>query len=251
MWNRWKDTFVLSHRVMKHNYRSPDTLITVVGMPVMMLLLFVYVFGGAIEAKGQSYVNFVVPGIILFAMASGSAYTALRINVDKTSGIFDRFRSMPIARSAILSGHVFASVFFMAIATVIVVLISLLCGFRPSAGPLQWLGAIGLLTLFAFAMTWLSVPFGLTAGNAEGAGAFSYLLLMLLFISSAFVPTDSMPTAVRLFAEHQPMTPIIQAVRDLLLDRPVGNDGWWAADWCVAIILAAYLAALRAVRTAR
>lgn len=235
MFSRWKDTFVLSHRIMKHNYRSPDTLITVIGMPVMMLLLFVYVFGGAIEARGQSYINFVVPGIILMAIASGSAYTSLRINVDKTSGIFDRFSSLPIARSAILSGHVLASVLFMAISTIIVVLISLLCGFRPDAGPLQWLGAIGLLLLFAFAMTWLSVPFGLTSGSAESAGAFSYLLLMLLFVSSAFVPTDSMPTAVRIFAEHQPMTPIIQAVRDLMLDRPVGSDGWWAVGWCVAI----------------
>ncbi|MFA6309681.1 MAG: ABC transporter permease [Clostridia bacterium] len=245
------DTVVMNGRVIRHTTRSIDTIITVVAMPIMFMLLFVYVFGGALNTGSIVYINFVVPGIILMTIASGVAYTAVRINNDITTGIFDRFHSMPISKSSILGGHVFASVVFNMVSTLLVTLIALAIGFRPQAGIIEWLIAIGIILLFTLAMTWVSVTFGLLANTAEGAGVFAYPMLILLFISSAFVPTDSMPGIVRAFAENQPMTSIIEAVRALLLHEPVGNNVWIAILWCVGILIVFYLAAMQIYRKKR
>jgi len=241
----FSDTAVLSGRVLRHTFRSIDTLITVVVMPIMMMLIFVYVFGGAMNTGSVDYINFVVPGIVLFTIASGVAYTAFRINNDVTAGIFDRFHSMPISKSSILWGHVLTSVVFNAFSTALVLLVALLAGFRPEVGIAGWLLVIGIVLLFTLAMTWVSVTFGLLANSGEGAAVFSYPPLGLLFISSAFAPTGSMPGVVRTFAEHQPMTPIIEAVRALMMNEPVGNNGLITVLWCVGLLIASYIAAMQ------
>ena len=241
----FSDTAVMSGRVMRHTFRSIDTIITVVAMPIMMMLLFVYVLGGSMKTGSGHYINFIVPGIVLYTIASGVAYTALRINNDVTAGIFDRFYSMPISKASILWGHVLTSVVFNALSTVLVLLVALLAGFRPEAGIAGWLSVIGILLLFMLAMIWVSVTFGLLAKSGEGAAVFAYPMLGLLFISSSFAPTGSMPGAVRAFAEHQPMTPIIETVRALMMNEPVGNNALIAVIWCVGILIAFYVAAIQ------
>ncbi|MFD0896394.1 ABC transporter permease [Loigolactobacillus binensis] len=238
------DTFTLAGRLIKHNLRSLDTIITVILMPIAMLLLMVYLFGGAIQIDGVShaeYVNYVLPGILLMTIATGSAYTALRINLDKTSGMFDRFKTLPISKSAVLNGQAVASVIFMLTSTLIVLAVAFLIGFRSKASISEWLLALLLIVGFAIAVTWLSVPFALAASSIDGASAFSYLILLLLFVSSAFVPVTGMPKVVRIFAENQPLTHVIQAVRQLLTTQPIGNHGWIAAAWLIGITLFSYL----------
>lgn len=242
------DTLALSNRIMRHNIRSIDTLLTVIAMPVMILLGMVYVFGGAIQIQGVSqdeYINYVLPGILLITIASGSAYTSLRINLDKTSGMFDRFKSMPISKSAVLGGQVIASVIFMLVSISAVLLVGFLIGFRSSATFSEWLLVGLLLVLFSLTVTWLSVPFGLAAGSIEGASSFSYILLGMLFVSSAFVPVNGMPKIVGIFAENQPMTPIIQTIRNLLNSNVVGNDLWVSIVWMVVIIILSYVVGIR------
>lgn len=232
-------------RSMRHILRSMDTIITVTIMPIGFMLLFVYVFGGAIQAGTDNYVNYLLPGILLIAIASGIAYTAYRLFMDMQRGIFERFHSMPIARSAPLWGHVLTSLISNAISVVVIVLIALIMGFRSSAGILSWLAVAGILALFTLALTWIAAIAGLSAKSVDGAGAFSYPLIFLPFISSAFVPTASMPPAVRAFAENQPVTAIVEAIRALLSSQPVGTDIWVALAWCVGILLVAYIFATR------
>jgi len=239
------DSTVLLRRSLRHIMRSPDTIITTAITPIAMLLLFVYVLGGAINAGAGNYVNYLLPGILLITVASGIAYTALRLFTDVSSGIFERFQSMPIARSALLWGHVLTSVVANLISLVLVTLVALAMGFRSGAGPLAWLAALGLLVLITVALTWLAVIPGLTAKSVDGASAFSYPLIFLPFISSAFVPTSGMPGPVRWFAEHQPVTSIVNTLRGLLAGRPVGNGGWIALAWCVGLLLIAYALAMR------
>ncbi|WP_257128973.1 ABC transporter permease [Bacillus pseudomycoides] len=182
-----------------------------------------------------------LPGILLMTIASGSAYTSLRINLDKTSGMFDRFKSMPISKSSVLGGHVLASVIFMLVSIIAVLIVGFLAGFRSNATFSEWLLVGFLIILFSLTLTWLSIPFALAAGSIEGASSFSYILLMMLFVSSAFVPVDGMPKVVRLFAENQPMTPIIQAIRDLFNSHAIGNDLWVSIGWMVLIIMISYI----------
>jgi ABC-2 type transport system permease protein len=233
-------TAALTGRSLRHITRSPDTIITTTIMPIAFLLLFVYVFGGAINTGSDSYVNYLLPGILLMTIASGISYTAFRLFLDMKSGIFERFQSMPIARSSVLWAHVLTSLVANAISVVVVVLVAVLMGFHSSAGVLDWLAVAGILTLFTLALTWLAVIPGLTAKSPDGASAFSYPLIFLPFISSAFVPTDSMPGAVRAFAENQPVTTIVNAIRDLLTQQPVGTDIWIALAWLVGILVVAY-----------
>jgi ABC-2 type transport system permease protein len=214
-------------------------------MPIAMMLLFVYVFGGAIQTGTGNYVNYLLPGILLIAIASGISYTAYRLFMDMQSGIFERFHSMPIARSAALWGHVLTSLVSNAISVVVIILVALIMGFRSSAGISSWLAVAGILALFTLALTWVAAIAGLSAKSADGAGAFSYPLIFLPFISSAFVPTESMPSGVRAFAENQPVTSIVDAIRSLLARQPVGNEIWVALAWCVGIMLVAYLFAMR------
>lgn len=243
------DTRTLTGRSLKHILRSPDTIITTVMMPLGMLLLFVYVFGGAIRAGADDYVNYLLPGILLVTIVSGISYTAFRLFLDKQGGIFERFRSMPIARSSMLWAHVLTSLVANAVSVVIVVGVAVLIGFRSGAGPLAWLTVAGILLLFTLALTWLAVIPGLTASSPDGASGFAYPLLMLPFVSSAFVPTDTMPGPVRAFAEHQPVTAIIDTLRRLLAEQPVGGGVWVAVGWCLAILLVAQLVAMAKFRS--
>ena len=239
------DMCIMLERSMRHIFRSMDTIITVTIIPIAMMLLFVYVFGGAIQTETDNYVNYLLPGILLMAIASGISYTAYRLFLDMQSGIFERFNSMPIARSSALWGHVLTSLVSNAISVVVIILVALIMGFRSSAGILSWLAIVGILALFTLALTWIAAIAGLSAKSVDGAGAFSYPLIFLPFISSAFVPTESMPTGVRIFAEHQPVTSIVDAIRSLLAQQPVGNDIWIALVWCLGILIVAYIFAMR------
>jgi ABC-2 type transport system permease protein len=241
----FSDMGVMLGRSMRHIFRSMDTIITVTIMPIAFMLLFVYVFGGAIQTGTDNYVNYLLPGILLIAIASGIAYTAYRLFMDMQSGIFERFHSMPIARSTVLWGHVLTSLVSNAISVVVIILVALIMGFRSSAGVLSWLAVAGILALFTLALTWIAAIAGLSATSVDGAGAFSYPIIFLPFISSAFVPTKSMPSVVRAFAENQPVTSIVEAIRALLSDQSVGNNIWVALAWCVGIMLVAYIFAMR------
>ena len=236
----FSDTTALTGRSLRHITRSPDTIITTVITPIAIMLLFVYVFGGAIDTGSVSYVDYMLPGILLITIASGVAYTALRLSTDMQGGLFERFQSMPIARSGVLWAHVLTSLVANLISVVVVVLVALLVGFRSGAGVDAWLAVGGILMLFTLALTWIAVIPGLTAKTVEGAGAFAYPLIFLPFISSAFVPTESMPGPVRAFAENQPVTSIVNAIRDLFAGQPVGSDIWVALGWCVGVLVVAY-----------
>lgn len=240
----FSDMGVMLGRSMRHIFRSMDTIITVTITPIALLLLFVYVFGGAIQTGTDNYVNYLLPGILLIAIASGIAYTAFRLFMDVQGGIFERFLSMPIARSSMLWGHVLTSLVSNAISIVAIILVALVVGFRSSAGVLSWLAVAGILALFTLALTWIAVIPGLIAKSVDGASAFSYPLIFLPFISSAFVPTASMPGPVRVFAENQPVTSIVNAIRALLSCKPVGNDIWIALAWCLGILIVAYAFAM-------
>lgn len=239
---------VMLERSMRHTFRSMDTIITVTIMPIMFMLLFVYVFGGAIQTGTDNYVNYLLPGIMLMAISSGIAYTSYRLFMDMQRGIFERFHSMPIARSAAIWGHVLTSLVSNAISVVVIILVALVIGFRSSAGPLAWLAVAGILTLFTLALTWIAVIAGVSATSVDGAGAFAYPLIFLPFISSAFVPTKSMPSVVRAFAENQPVTSIVESIRALLSNQPVGNEIWVALAWCIGVIIVAYIFAMRAYK---
>ena len=238
------DTAVLLGRSLRHISRSPDTIITTAIMPIAMMLLFVYVFGGAIETGTDEYVNYLLPGILLITIASGISYTAYRLFLDMKGGIVERFQSMPIARSSVLWAHVLTSLVANLISLVVVVLVAMLMGFRSGAGVLAWLAVAGILVLFTLGLTWLAVIPGLTASSVEGASAFSYPLIFLPFISSAFVPTDSMPGPVRAFAEHQAVTSIVNTIRELFAGQSLGSDLWVALAWCVGLLAVAYALAV-------
>ena len=242
------DARVMLGRSMRHITRSPDTIITVTIMPIMFLLLFRYVFGGAIQAGTDNYVNYMMPGILLIAIASGISYTAFRLFGDMQGGIFERFHSMPIARSSVLWGHVLTSLVSNALSVAVILVVGLIMGFRTSAGLPAWLAVAGILGLFTLALTWVAVIPGLTASTPDGAGAFSYPLVFLPLVSSAFVPTETMPGPVRAFAENQPVTSIVDSSRALLAGQPVGADLWAALAWCVGILVVAYAVAMTVYR---
>ncbi|MGO1052265.1 ABC transporter permease [Crossiella sp. CA198] len=242
------DVTVLFGRSLKHITRSLDTIITTAIMPVAMMLMFVYVFGGAINTGSGSYINYMLPGILLITVASGVAYTAFRLFTDLRSGIFERFQSLPIARSGVLWAHVLTSLIANLLSLVIVLGVALLLGFRSGAGVPAWLAVAGTLILFTLALTWLAVIAGLSAKSVDGASAFSYPLIFLPFLSSAFVPTATMPGPVRAFAEHQPVTAIVNAIRGLLTQQPAGDDLWIALAWCAGVLLVAYLLATATYR---
>jgi ABC-2 type transport system permease protein len=238
------DTALLTGRSLRHILRSPDTIITTTITPIVMMLLFVYVFGGAIQTGSDNYVTYLLPGILLITVASGISYTAYRLFLDMKDGIFERFESLPIARSSVLWAHVLTSLVANLISVLVVVLVALLMGFRSGAGVLAWLAVAGILILFTLALTWLAVIPGLTAKSVDGAGAFSYPLIFLPFISSAFVLTATMPGPVRAFAENQPVTSIVNTIRDLFTQQPVDTDIWIALAWCVGILIVAYTLAI-------
>jgi ABC-2 type transport system permease protein len=242
------DTVVLLGRSLRHIGRSPDTIISTVIMPIAFLLLFVYVFGGAIQTGSDSYVNYLLPGILIITVASGISYTAYRLFLDMRGGIFERFQSMPIARSSVLWAHVLTSLVANLISLAVVVLVALVMGFRSGAGVLGWLAVAGIMMLFTLALTWLAVIPGLTARSVDGASAFSYPLVFLPFVSSAFVPTQSMPGPVRAFAENQPVTSIVNAIRGLFGQQQSGDDVWIALGWCAGLLVVTYGIAMAVYR---
>lgn len=242
------DTAVLTGRSLRHITRSLDTIITTAVTPVAIMLLFVFVFGGAIDTGSVNYVDYLLPGILLITIASGVAYTSARLFTDMQSGIFERFQSMPIARSSVLWSHVLTSVVANLTSVTVVIGVALIMGFRSGANVLEWLAAAGILTLFTLALTWLAVIAGLSAKTMDGASAFAYPLIFLPFISSAFVPTDTMPGPVRFFAEYQPVTSIVDALRNLLAGQPVGGGIWIALAWCVGILVTGYLVSMLVYR---
>ena len=244
------DTWTMTKRSLRHTTRSVDTIITVVLMPIALLLLFVYVFGGALGKQTGSidYVDFITPGVLIMTVLSGIAYAAVRLSTDLQQGIISRFRTMPVTPSAVLSGQAVSSTLSNLFSCSLVVVVAFLVGFRPEADAAAWLWFVGLLVLFTLATTWLAMFFGLLAKTPEGAGAFSYILLLLIFISPSFVPTDSMTPWLRGFAENQPMTPIIETMRSLLTQGTPGPDIWGALAWAAGILIVSYTLALRIYR---
>lgn len=235
------DTAVLTARSLRHILRSPDTIITTVITPIALMLLFVFVLGGAIETGSDAaYIDYLLPGILLITIASGIAYTAYRLFLDLQGGIVERFQSMPIARPSVLWAHVLTSLAAILVSVAVVIGVALLLGFRSGASVGAWLAVAGILTLFTLALTWIAVIAGLSAKTVDGASAFSYPLIFLPFISSAFVPTGSMPGPVAWFAENQPVTSIVNTVRALLSGVPVGGEIVVALAWLAGILLVAY-----------
>jgi ABC-2 type transport system permease protein len=224
-------------RGVRLSARNVEALLTAVFLPIMLMLLFVYLFGGAIDT-GTAYVTYVVPGVLLLCAGFGAAMTAVSVSQDMTTGIVDRFRSMDVPAASILAGHVVASVARNLVATALVFAVAFGIGFRPSAGPVRWLAAVGVLLLFIVAISWLSAAVGLLARTPEAAGGFTFFVSFLPYPSSAFVPIETMPGWLRGFATHQPVTGVIETLRGLLLDLPLGSSPARAVAWCVGIIAA-------------
>jgi ABC-2 type transport system permease protein len=258
------DSATMLRRSLRRMRRYPSLTLFIAGIPVVLLLLFVYVFGGTLGAGlggpggspgagvpaaasmgRDAYVAYVVPGILLITVAGAAQGTAISVAMDMTAGIIARFRTMAIARGAVLAGHVIGSVIQTLLATVLVLLVAVAMGFRPTTGPAAWLAAGGLLVLTAVAVSWLSVALGLVANSVETASNTPMFLTLLPFMGSGFVPTASMPGPLQWFAERQPFTPIIETLRGLLLGTPIGDDGWIAVAWCLVLAIAGYLWAMR------
>lgn len=236
------DAGAMSGRSLRRSTRELDVLLLSVLLPVMLMLLFVHVFGGALglAVEGTAYVDYVVPGVVLLCAGYGAAQTAVSVAGDLSTGVIDRFRSLPVWHPSVLVGHVAASMARNAVATVAVVLVALAAGFRPAAGPVGWLAAAGLVALYVLALSWVSLCIGLVAGGVEAASGFTFVVLFLPYLSSAFVPTATMPTALRVFSEHQPVTPVIETLRAVLLDAQGGRPGE-AVLWCLGLLLLAVL----------
>ncbi|MEV0251142.1 ABC transporter permease [Nocardia sp. NPDC050712] len=238
-----QDSGTMLDRNLRHTLRSPDSMIMTIALPVMILLMFVYVFGGAMDIGPGAYIDYVVPGIILLCAGFGAATTAVSLSSDLTDGIIDRFRAMAISRTAVLTGHVAESLIRNMLTTGLVIVVAVALGFRPTADPLRWLGALAVLAMFIFALSWVAAALGVLAKNPEAASGFTFIFMFLPYVSSAFVPPESMPSALHWFAEHQPVTPVIETVRGLLMGTPIGNSALLAVLWCAGIALAGYLAA--------
>jgi ABC-2 type transport system permease protein len=243
-----QDSTTMLWRELKHTLRYPLLLVGTILVPVVLLLLFVYILGGPIgaglgdAARGAPYVDFLVPGILMMTVAAGSGPTAINVCIDMTGGIIDRFRTMPITPGAVLAGHVGGSVLRTLVTTTVVTGVALLIGFRPQASVLDWFAAAGIIAAFSFALAWVSAAFGLTAKTVAGANSATLPIQFLLpFLSSAFVPADSMPAGVRWFTGHQPFTPVVECLRALLTGAPIGNTVYLSLAWCAVIALAGYL----------
>ncbi len=251
----FSDTWTMTRRSLRHIVRSPDTIITVVAMPIALMLLFVYVFGGnfgrIFRTGPVKYVDFIVPGIVAMTVVSGIAYAAVRLSMDMQKGMVSRFRTMPIASSSILSGHAVSSLLSNLFSVLLVVLIGLLVGFRSHASAVEWLMFVALTGSFTLATTWLAIMFGLLAKTVEGAGSFSYILLLLVFVSPGFTPTGTMSAPVRAFAERQPITPIVDTMRSLLVYGHAGDSAWAAFAWCGGLLAVCYVASLWFFRARR
>lgn len=223
-------------RSIRHTLRNGEALVMAVALPTILMLMFTFVFGGALDPTG-GYVDYVVPGIILTCAGFGASYTAVAVNHDMTAGIIDRFRTMPIGGSALLVGHIVASLVKNLVATAIVVGVAVAIGFRPSAGALEWLGAVGIIALWILAITALFAAIGLAAGSPDAASGYGFILLFLPYISSSFVPISTLPTWLQPVAQHQPVTPVIESIRGLLMGGPTDASWLVAVAWCVGIVV--------------
>ncbi|WP_029432489.1 ABC transporter permease [Blastococcus sp. URHD0036] len=241
------DVATMTGRCIRLTRRDADTLVMSIVLPLMQMALFVYVFGGAISTRA-GYIDYVVPGIVLLCTGYGAASTATAVAADTASGMVDRLRSMPVRSSAVLTGHVVASVARNAVATTVVIGAAVLIGFRPDAEPAEWLLAAAVLLLYVLALSWLAAFLGVLARGVESASAFSFVMLFLPYLSSAFVPPDTLPTALRAVAEHQPITPVTETVRGLLSGTPIGSSAWLAVAWCTGLLVASAVAASWAFR---
>jgi ABC-2 type transport system permease protein len=246
------DSATMLRRQLRHMQRYPSMTLLILGLPVILLLLFVYVFGGTLGAglggvtdSRAVYVNYVTPGIIVLTVAAAAQATAISVAMDMTEGIIARFRTMAISRASVLTGHVLGSMIQSMLGVAVVIGIAVLIGFRPTASPIEWIAAISVLAMISFALIWLSVALGLVSKSVETASNLPMFLLLLPFLGSGFVPTDSMPAGVRWFAEYQPFTPVTQTLRGLLLGTPIGSNAIIAVVWCAGIALLGYLWARR------
>jgi len=237
------DGWTIFCRNLKHIFRNPESLIVSMALPIILMLLFVYVFGGAIQTSSD-YVNYVVPGIIITCVGYGSATTAIGVTQDMKDGFFERLRSMPVHASALLVGHVAGSFVRNMISTILVIFVAWLIGFRPNASLIEWIGVIGMLSLFLLSLSWMAVLFGLLAKNAETASAFTFLPMFLPYVSSAFVPANTMPSWLQAFSENQLMTPFIETLRGMLIGTPIGNNDWLAIIWFGGLLIAAFIMAM-------
>jgi ABC-2 type transport system permease protein len=244
------DTAALVGRCLRRSTRQLDTLLLAVLLPVMLLLMFVYVFGGAMDA-GMDYIDFVVPGIILLTAGYGSSTTAVDVASDITGGIMDRFRSMPIRATGVMTGHAFASMARNAVSTALVIGIAMLIGFDANATALEWFAAIGLIGLYVAALTWLAVAIGVVASGPEAASGFTFTILFLPYVSSAFVPVDTMPDVLSSIAVWNPVTPVADTLRGLLLGTPIGSSGAQAVAWCLGLLAVGWFAAALLFRRKR
>lgn len=237
-----RDGLTMSKRSLMHIFRDVESLLMAIALPVSIMLLFVYVFGGAIQT-GTDYVNYVVPGVIITCAGFGSSLISVSVTKDMSGGLFERFRSMPLQPSSLLVGHVVGGYLRNMIATLAVFIVALLIGFRPEAGLLEWLGVLGILTLYMISINWLFVVLGLLTKNVETAGAFTFPMLFLPYLSSAFVPTNTMPAWLDAFSKHQPMTPLIEALRGLLIGTPIDYNLWLTILWFSGLLVLSYIAA--------
>jgi ABC-2 type transport system permease protein len=236
------DARVMVTRSVRRSFRDPEAFFTALMLPVILMLLFVYVFGGAMRT-GTSYVDYVVPGLIVLCAGFGAGTTATAVAADMSNGIVDRFRSMPLAKSSVVIGHVVASLVRNLLATVLVIGVGLAVGWRPDGSPLDWLAAAGLVVLFILALSYLAAAVGLVAGSPEAANSMTIVLMFLPYVSTAFVPVATMPTWLRGFAEHQPMTPVIETLRGLWMGTPLGHQPVWALAWSLGIRAVSVVAA--------
>lgn len=244
-----QNAITMSGRCIRLTSRALDAIITSVMMPVMLMLVFVYLFGGAIKnSTGGDYVNYVIPGVLMLCAGWGSAATAVNVNLDMNGGIVDRLRSMDVGGTAVLCGHVVASVARNVVSTLIVFGVALLIGFRADADVVRWIAAAGVLLMYMLAASWLAAVFGLLVKTAEAAGGFSFLMMFVPYVSSAFVPVSTLPSWLRGVAKHQPVTPIIECLRRLLNDQPLGDNAWLAVAWCAGILLVSVVLADRTFR---
>jgi ABC-2 type transport system permease protein len=230
------DALTMSGRCLRLSRRNVEAVLTSLMLPIMLMLLFVYLFGGAIETGTDKYVTYVVPGLLLLCAGYGASVTAVSVCHDMAGGIVDRFRSLDVGGPAVLSGHVAASVVRNAASTVLVLGVGVLVGFRPHASALDWLGAAAILLAFVVALSWFAAVIGLLAKTPEGASGFTFFVMFLPYPSSAFVPVHTMPGWIQGFATHQPVTPVIETIRSVLLGTPAGTNPWQAVAWCAGIL---------------
>lgn len=237
------DGWTMTKRNLKHIFRNADSLLMSIVLPVALMLMFVFIFGGAIQT-GTDYINYVVPGVIVTCVAFGSSLIAMDVTQDMTGGLFERLRSMAVRPSSLLVGHAMGGMVRNALATTITILIAVLIGFRPEAGLLEWIGVIGILALFMLSLSWLFVLIGLIVKNVDTANAMTFPMIFLPYISSAFVPTETMPDWLTVFADNQPMTPLIETLRGLLMSTPVDNNLWITIAWFVGLLIVSFISAI-------